>query len=60
LAPKAVVIAKRNALRPEVVGAANDEHSDWSEAVQRYINAPSRTVAFAFVGALSGNCGAWR
>lgn len=26
LAPKAVVIAKRNSLRPEVVGTANDEH----------------------------------
>jgi len=26
LAPKAVVIAKRNSLRPETVGAANDEH----------------------------------
>jgi hypothetical protein len=34
LAPKAVVIAKRNSLRPEVVGATNDEHSDWSEAAK--------------------------
>jgi hypothetical protein len=26
LAPKAVVIAKRNSLRPEMIGTANDEH----------------------------------
>ena len=37
-APKAVVITKRNSLRPEVVGTANDEHGDWSEVVQRYIS----------------------
>ena len=31
LAPKAVVVAKRNSLRPKVVGTANDEHGNWSE-----------------------------
>src|ERR1035437_7213148 len=44
-ARKAVVIAKRNLLWPEMVGAVNDKHGDSAEAVQRYISLlPQGTV----------------
>lgn len=38
LAPQAVVIAKRNSLRPETIGTADDEHGNSAKATLPYIN----------------------
>ena len=58
-APEAIVIAKCHSLWPETVGAAYEEHGDWSRAVVLYISPPRqgrRPISHPMDSAIESHC----